>query len=168
MPYTDHFRLTDDLIQHLDPILDGLNDSFIESRYTGFLAVSSVTVLELSMKTVFLEFATAKHKVLGNFCEGFFDKINGRIGLDLIKKDYIAKFGSKYLQRFTRELDILEKQHLITVGTSIKASYGNLLTWRHGFAHEGIIPANATYLEVKRSYECGKKVIMCLDKCMRR
>ena len=168
MPFTDHFRLTDDLIHHLDPILAGLNDPFIESRYTGFLAVSSVTVLELAMKTIFCEFASAKHKVLGNFCDQYFDRINGRIGLDLIKKDYLSKFGSKYQLRFTNALEKLERQHLQLSGSSTKASYGNLLTWRNGFAHEGNIPANATYPEVKRAYGCGKDVMICLANCMRR
>lgn len=168
MPFTDHFRLTDDLVNHLDPILAGLNDPFIESRYTGFLAVSSVTVLELAMKTIFCEFASAKHKVLGVFCDQYFDRINGRIGLDSIRKDYLAKFGSKYQTRFTQALDMLERQHLQLSGSSIKASYGNLITWRNGFAHEGNIPANATYPEVKRAYGCGKEVMICLASCMRR
>ena len=168
MPYSDHFRLTDDLIQHLDPILASLNDPFIESRYTGFLAVSSVTVLELAMKTIFLDFAEAKHKVLANFCAQYFDRINGRIALKTIDDDYLVKFGGKYQIRFRRALEKLERQELRNSGASIKASYGNLLTWRHGFAHEGNIPANASYREVKRAYGCGKKVMHCLAACMRR
>src|ERR1017187_9216937 len=128
MPYTDHFKLTDDLIQHLDPILAGLNNPFIESRYTGFLAVSSVTVLELAMKTIFVDFSDAKHKVLSNFCSLYFERINGRIGLKQIRDDYLAKFGSKYQTRFHRALEKLERQELQTTGSSIKASYGNLLT----------------------------------------
>ena len=168
MPYSDHFRLTDDLIQHLDPILAGLNDPFIESRYTGFLAVSSVTVLELAMKTIFLDFAGAKHKVLSNFCVQYFDRINGRIGLKTIHDDYLVKFGVKYQTRFHRDLEKLERHELRAVGSSIKASYGNLLTWRNGFAHEGNIPANASYPEVKRAFGCGKQVMQCLATCMRR
>jgi RiboL-PSP-HEPN len=168
MAYTDHFKLTDDLIQHLDPILAGLNDPFIESRYTGFLAVSSVTVLELAMKTIFCDFAAAKHKTLGNFCNQYFERINGRIGLEPMRKDYLLKFGSKYQLRFARAIEKLEAQQLRLTGASIKASYGNLLTWRHGFAHEGIIPANATYPEVKRAYGCGKDIMACLAACMRR
>src|SRR4051812_35927236 len=136
MPYTDHFKLTDDLIQHLDSTFVGLNDPFIESRYTGFLAVSSVTVLELSMKTIFRDFALAKHKVLGTFCEKYFDRVNGRIGLNRIKEDYLPKFGTKYQLRFKRRLDDLERQQLHASGASVKAAYANLLTWRHGFAHE--------------------------------
>ncbi len=168
MAYTDHFKLTDDLIQHLDSILVGLSDPFIESRYTGFLAVSAVTVLELSMKTIFRDFASAKHKVLGTFCEKYFDRINGRIGLDLIKGDYLPRFGLKYQVRFKQRLDKLERQRLRASGSSVKASYGNLITWRHGFAHEGTIPVNATYPEVKRAYGCGKDVMNCLAGCMRR
>jgi len=168
MAYSDHFKLTDDLILHLDPILAESSDSFIESRYTGFLAVSGVTVLELALKNIFCDFAAAKHPVLGNFCSQYFYRINGRIGLKLIKDDYLAKFGSKYQQRFENRVEKLERQHLRTAGTSIKASYGNLITWRNSFAHEGIVPVNASYQEVKRAYDCGKEVMHCLAGCMRR
>jgi hypothetical protein len=170
MAYSDHFKLTDDLILHLDTVLApiGDHDPFIESRYTGFLAVSSVTVLELALKNIFLDFADTKHAVLGNFCAQYFEKINGRIGLKPIKEDYLAKFGSKYQKRFDARIEKLEQQHLRTVGASIKASYGNLITWRNAFAHEGTVPANASYAEVKRAYECGKEILHCLAGCMRR
>jgi hypothetical protein len=168
MAYFDHFKLTDDLILHLDQVLAALRDPFIESRYTGFLAVSGVTVLELALKTIFCDFADAKHPVLGNFCSQYFERINGRIGLKPIKDDYLAKFGSKYQTRFESRIYKLERQSLRTAGTSIKSSYGNLITWRNSFAHEGIVPANASYQEVKRAYDCGKQVMHCLAGCMRR
>lgn len=168
MPYTDHFKLTDDLITHLDPILTTLNDPFIESRYTGFLAVSSVTVLELAMKTIFCEFAAKKHKVLANFCSNYFENINGRIGLDKIKEEYLVKFGQKYHKRFKKALEKLERHHLKTSRSSPKSAYGNLLTWRHAFAHQGNIPANASYSEVKRSFFFGKEIMNCLADCMQR
>lgn len=168
MPYDSHFKLTDDLILHLDTVIASLTDPFIESRYTGFLAVNAVTVLELALKTIFLEFSAAKHVVLGNFCAHFFGRINGRITLKNIKEEYLPKFGMKYTIRFERRLKQLESSHLRTTGTSIKSSYGNLITWRNGFAHEGIIPNNASYDEVKKSYECGKEIMRCLATCMRR
>jgi hypothetical protein len=168
MAYSDHFKLTDDLILHLDPVLAALSDPFIESRYTGFLAVSGVTVLELALKTIFCDFADAKHPVLGNFCSQYFERINGRIGLKPIKDDYLAKFGSKYQTRFENRIEKLEKQSLRAAGASIRSSYGNLITWRNSFAHEGIVPVNASYNEVKRAYDCGKQVMHCLAGCMRR
>jgi hypothetical protein len=168
MIYSDHFHLIDALIRHLDTILAELNDAFIESYFTGFFAVSSVTVLELSMKTIFLDFATAKHKILANFCNKYFKRINGRISLGDIQDNYLPYFGDKYEKRFKRELDILETRALRTSRTSIKSSYGNLLTWRHGFVHQGTIPSNASYSEVKDAFVCGKQIMDCLAACMHR
>jgi hypothetical protein len=48
------------------------------------------------------------------------------------------------------------------------ASYGNIITWRNQFAHEGIIPTTATYDEVKKAYHIGKNIIDCLAVAMKR
>lgn len=168
MAYDDHFKLADDLVAHLDTVIGVLNDPFIESRYTGFVTVSAVTVLELALKTIFLEFAQAKHIVLGTFCSRYFDRINGRIGLSAIRDDYLVKFGQKYQTRFAVRIEKIEQHSLRRFGTSVRSSYGNLITWRNTFAHEGIIPANANYSEAKRAYECGKQVMQCLAGCMNR
>jgi len=120
------------------------------------------------MKKIFLDFAEAKHKVLGNFCNHHFDRINGRIDLKSIRENYLPRFGIKYKERFSKELEKLEKNELRSTGTSVSSSYGNLLTWRNEFAHEGNIPANASYSEVKRAFLCGKQVMNCLSVCMRR
>ena len=98
--YSDYFKLNDDLIQHLDLVLGSLNDPFIESRYTGFLAVSSVTVLELGLKAIFNDFSKVQHPLLANFCEVHFEKINGRIRLENIIGDYVPRFGPTYLTKF--------------------------------------------------------------------
>lgn len=168
MAYADHFKLTDDLIAHLDPVLAALNDPFIESRYTGFLSVSAVTVFELAIKEIFREFARRKHKVLENFTSEYFERINGRIKIGAVKDDYVKKYGSKYVDRFDKRLSACEAEFLRSHGCSLKASYGNLLEWRNEFAHEGRVPRNATYREVKKSYELGKEVIRCLAESMRR
>jgi hypothetical protein len=168
VPYTDHFRLTDDLIAHLDVVFGALKDPFIESRYTGFLAVSAVTVYELAIKTIFSEFSERKHKVLGNFSNAHFEKLNGRIKIDALKGDHVKRYGDKYVTRFKNKLDKREKVFLKAHGASACASYGNVITWRHSFAHTGIIPTTATYLEVKTAYQHGKEIIHCLAESMRR
>jgi hypothetical protein len=163
-----HFQLADDLITHLDITIGGVTDPFIQSRYTGFLAVATVTVMELTMKQIFVEFAAGKHRVLNDFVVGYFDRINGRITLKQIKEEYLTKFGERYKTRFERRLEKLERKSLKESGTSLKSSYGNLITWRNEFAHEGNVPANASYAEVKKSYECAKEVMRCLSGCMNR
>lgn len=167
MVYRRHFQLADDLIAHLTPIVGTTNDPFIVTRYVGFVAVSAVTVYELAIKDVFIEFATAKHKILGNFTEAFFHRINGRIKLKNLREDYILKFGDKYLERFNRNLVQAEKQILQNAKKNILSSYANLITCRHDFAHEGKISANMTFPEITDSYEVGKEVIHCLARSMR-
>lgn len=144
MAYQDHFRLADEYIQHLDTVMNSIPDPFMKSRYVGFLAVSAVTVYELAIKEIFIEFSERKHKVLGNFARTFFDRINGRIRRDAIKKDYLKRFGEKYKARFQRKIEEKERAILRSHGVSVMSSYENIITWRNDFAHEGEIPTTAT------------------------
>lgn len=168
MPYAEHFVSADGIIGHLAVSVAAIADPIVLGQYTGFAAVSGVTVYELAIKTVFEEFTTKKHKVFGFFCSAYFDRINGKIKLKVIQEDYLPRFGEKYVKRFGRLLSDVEVRELRDSGTSVKASYGNLITWRNEFAHEGRVPTNATFPEVQRSYETGKKVIECLALTMSR
>jgi hypothetical protein len=168
MTYSDHFRLADDYLAHIDPVISSIADPFIQSRYTGFLAVSAVTVYELAIKNIFYEFARTKHIVLANFTEAFFGRLNGRIKTSDLMDNYVKKFGEKYRRRLSSRLDNKEKEILRKEKASIRTCYGNVITWRNTFAHEGVLPINATYEEVKRSYNYGKLVIDCLAETMRR
>jgi len=168
MAYTDHYKLTDDMIAHLNTVIGGISDPFIASRYVGFVAIASVTVYELAIKDIFIEFGEKKHKVLGTFTRSYFNRINGRIKTSDLRNQYIVRFGEKYVKRFKRKLDKAEKQNLRNNGVSISSSYGNIITWRHQFAHEGTIPSTVTYNEITKSYEVGKEVVRCLAETMRR
>ncbi len=168
MGYQQHYRLADDMIQHLNTVINGINDPFISSRYVGFVTVAAVTVFELALKDIFIEFAVNKNRVFGTFTEGHFDKINGRIRNENIKNDYIKKFGIKYLDRYNKKLEQLETETLRLERVSIKTSYQNLITWRNEFAHAGQIPTNVTYFEAVQAYERGKKLIKCVADTMNR
>lgn len=168
MAYSDHFQLVDDYIRHLDTLMGAISDPFLKSRYVGFIAVSAVTVYELAIKSIFIEFAEKKHKVLKNFTSVYFEKINGRIKTDIIKNDYISKYGDKYVKKFDYYLKKKEAEILRHESASISAAYGNIITWRNQFAHEGIVPSTPTYDEVKRAYHLGKNIIDCLAAAMKR
>lgn len=168
MSYITHFQLADDYIRHLDTMMGSISDPFIKSRYTGFLAVSAVTVYELAIKAIFIEFAEKKHKVLKNFTSAYFERINGRIKTSIIKDEYISKYGEKYVKKFDKYIKKKEAEILRIESASILASYGNIITWRNQFAHEGIIPSTATYDEVKKAYQFGKHIIDCLAVAMKR
>jgi hypothetical protein len=168
MSYLDHFQLADDYITHLDTVMDSITDPFIKSRYTGFLAVTAVTVYELAIKNIFIDFAEKKHKVLKNFTTTFFHRINGRIKAPIVKDEYVSKYGEKYVKKFSAKLKEKEREILRAEGASVLTSYGNIIKWRNQFAHEGIIPNTPTYEEVKKSYKVGKYVIHCLNEAMKR
>ena len=168
MPYHDHFKLADDMISHLDSVIGGITDSFVTSRYVGFVAVAGVTVYELSLKEIFCEFAQKKNKIFGNFVDNYFDRINGRIKLGIIRQDYLPRFGDKYLRRFERKIKNADEESIRARNGSVESAYGNIITWRNKFAHEGKIPSTPTYAEVTKAYYTGKAVIDCLAETMRR
>jgi hypothetical protein len=166
--YTDHFKLADDLIAHLNSLVPTITDPFIVSRYVGLAAVAAVTSYELAVRDIYCDFAEAKHVVLGNFTRSFFNRLNGRVRYRNLCDDYTARFGPKYKTRIEKKMNDLEQNTLRSQKRSPLSSYGNLITWRHLFVHEGTLPSNATYKEAVDSYELGKLVIHCLAACMTR
>lgn len=168
MAYSDHFAIADDFIAHLDGVMTGIGDPFIQSRYLGFVVLSAVTVFELSIKEVLFTFAEKKHAVLGNLTRSKFEQINGRIKIPSLRNEFIKPFGEKYLTRFNRKLDEAELDSLRNRQGSILASYGNIIQWRHDFVHQGTGPRTTNYEEIKAAYIRGKEVIRCLDAAMTR
>ncbi|MBI4776815.1 MAG: hypothetical protein HY788_21990 [Deltaproteobacteria bacterium] len=167
MSYVKHFKHADDIVNHLNAVIPTLTDPLLQAKYVGFVAVAAVTVYELAIKSVFIEFGTKKHRVFGTFTESYFDRINGKIRLPTIKDDYIKRFGERYKKRFEKKLERISEDYLRKNKRDIKSSYGNLITWRNDFAHEGRLRTTATYSEAVQSYEDGKEIIRCLAETMR-
>jgi hypothetical protein len=166
MTYSNHFTLADNCIAHLKGVVPGIADPGLRSQYVGFASVVAVTVFELAIKEILIDFAQNKHKIFGAFVEGHFERLNGRIKLKDLRSEHIPRFGDKYVKKFDALLDAEEQRILLSLRRSMKSSYGNLITWRHEFAHQGRVPMNATYAEVCDSYSLGKVLINCLSKAM--
>ena len=143
----------------------GLAERWRVRQYSGFGAGRGWSGYELGIRTIFLEFASKKNKVLGQFVEAHFERLNGRIKLANLKDDYVRRFGPSYVKRFIKLLDVEEANVLRASGASMRSSYGNLIEWRHEFAHKGSV-TNATFAEVVASYALGKKLIGCLAAAM--
>jgi hypothetical protein len=167
MAYQDHFKLADDLINHLDGVIGGVSDPFISSRYVGFVAIAGTTVYELAIKEIFLKFSEKKHKVFGNFANKFFERLNGRIKTSELR-DYLSRFGDRYVQRYKKLEKEMENDFLRKHGKSVLSSYNNIIEWRNQFAHQGQIPTTPSYYEVTSAYRIGKEIIHCLAKVMTR
>lgn len=167
MRYEDYFIPADQTIGHIGSIVNNL-DPILQQQYSGFASITAVTVYELAIKEIFRDFANRKHKVFGHFTDSHFKRINGRIGLKDLNGEHIPRFGEKYLNKFQKLLEQEEIDYLRVNQQSIKSSYGNLVAWRHGFAHQNQLPNNATFNEVQRAYDCGKKVIEVLARSLHR
>lgn len=165
MAHSSHFASADAVMTHLKTFVPSLAPD-LQSQYTGFAAVSAVTVYELAIKEILIEFSRKKHNIFGYYVQDQYERINGRIGLKSLRNEHLPKFGPKYLARFDKMLESDEKRVLISEHASVKSSYGNIITWRHEFAHEGRVPANATFLEATRAFDLGKAVIACLARAM--
>lgn len=165
MPYTDHFHLVDDVTAHFDGLLVGI-DPLLKSRYTGFYAVTCAAILELALKEIVVHFAQTNNQLFGDYVASKYERINGRISLDDCHKEHLKPFGDRFRKAFKSRLIGVERHFLAKQGISIKYSYENLLTCRHTFAHEGKVPATATYEEVKQGFESGKVVMLCLSRTL--
>lgn len=166
MSYADRFSLVEDYLAHVDPVMVSITDPFVEARYTGFIATSAVTAYELAIKDIFYAFADKKHLVLGEVTRARFVRLNGKIKLDDLKREHVKMFGVKYLTRFTKNLEKIEGEYVITHGKSPKSAYNNVIVWRNQFVHEGTLPNTTNYAEIKDQYRAGKEVIHCLFKSM--
>lgn len=168
MTYTSNFKHADDIVAHLNTVVPALTDPLLQAKYVGLVAIAGVTVYELAIKEIFVTFGSKKHNVFGTFAESHFWRINGRIKLEELKDNHVAAFGSKYVKRFKRKLEDRTNSYLSAHRRNIRSSYGNLITWRHDFAHKGTFSTTATYSEAVQSYEDGKEVIHCLAETMQR
>jgi hypothetical protein len=159
MNYAKHFALVDDVAGHFDGAIKGL-DAFTVTRYAGLYAVSSAAVLELALKEIVIGFAASRDPVFGDYIASRYEFINGRIKLSHIKQDHLEPFGKAYLKNFDRLVTWLDAYGVKRKRGSLVSAYGNLLTCRHKFAHEGA--TTCTYDEVKSGFEAGKRIMACL------
>jgi hypothetical protein len=147
-------------------VFKGVTDPLVARQYIGFVCTASVTAFELAIKDIFLDFAARKHNVFGAFVSESYKRMNGRIKLDELRKNNIQNFGQKYLKRFDRKLKDKEEFVLGDRGKSIRSSYGNVITWRHVFIHEGEVPSNASFKEAVEAFEVSKELISVLNETM--
>lgn len=165
MTYTSHFHLIDDVSAHLDGVVATV-DAFTKSRYVGFYAISATAVIELSVKTIITDFAVANNSILGCYISEKYRKLNAKVSLGDLEQ-HLAPFGDSYRSRFKELLGRVEDIGLRRYRSSVKSTYGNLLSCRHQFSHEGKVPNNSTYEEVKKGFAASKAVLYCLSESLK-
>lgn len=163
MCYADLFEISDAYIKHSELAVAHIADPIIISRYTGFAATNAVTMFELAVKRLLIQYCARQHPLLGTMAENIFSKINGRIKIDDLKGNFLSKIDPSLIRSFETNLSQWEPAMLASSGKSIRSSYNNIIQWRHEFVHSGHPPAHATLKETIESYYAGKCVIECLS-----
>ena len=166
MMFEKRFESADEFITHTDKLIGAISDPLLQQKYLGFIAVNAVTVYELAIKDIIFNFCGNTHDILLSFSKAVFNRTNGRISIDDLRNRHLSKFGDSYVRKFECVLEDRETELLSLGKGSIKSSYGNIISWRNKFAHEGEIPVTPNYSEVKSAYSLGKQVIYCLDKSL--
>jgi len=155
---------SDSFIQYIEDIVRNIQDDYVTSRYVGFIATTAVTVYEVAIKKLLIEFARSQHPMLGNFISSELEKFNARINTKQIKESYLNRFGAEYSDSFKSLLNAKESE--LIKGGSITQSYANIIGWRNRFLHTGRVPENPTFDETVKAYKLGKEVVYVLSKVL--
>ena len=162
MPFRPHLQKVEELAANVvrnapDP---GIATDSFRADLAGFLAVAYAAAFEESVKEIFISFARLQHEILHKMVQKKFDRINGKIKIDVIKNEYLLPFGEQFKDSFSSELQREETEVLRTQGQSITSCYTNIIDWRHAFAHA--LERQTTLEGVQASYTVAKKVIQIL------
>ncbi|MDO9474886.1 MAG: hypothetical protein Q7J28_17720 [Caulobacter sp.] len=164
--YAPHLKRAEDLTANVlkfAPPPGPEGDAF-RADLAGLLAIAYVAAFENCVKAIFVAFGTATHPVLGTVTEHHFEKLASKVHYDSIGNKYALQFGQAYKAAYENCLKAQEAAILAASQVSMKNTYANILTWRHKYAHEGVMLT--TLEEITAAYPTAKRVIEALDNAM--
>ena len=127
----------------------------------GLLVVSMAASYESCVKDTLVTYATNHHTAFGNFASNNFARLNSRVAVrDLYQ--YARTFDDGIHDRFKQLLDRRRRKIDRLIGKNIETSYGQILSWRHDFAHAGI--RNTTIEEAMITHRLAKRVLYTFDR----
>lgn len=130
----------------------------------GFLSVAYAAAFEECVKEIVKTFAKRQHILLHRVIEKKFDRINGKIKIEVIRDDYLQQFGEEYSAKFKKIISRIDEEELRKVGASPVSSYANIISWRHAFAHA--LERQTTIDEVQKAYPLAKRIVHALDEAL--
>lgn len=162
-----------DLIEHVNRVkrLAGEMNEFVPIGQTqtsefradlaGLYVVAVAAAYESCVKEVIVNYATRHHEIFGQYALASYEKLNSRINIqDLHRyaKTFHPSIGKKFKEILNKKKSDINRK----IGKDIENSYGQILSWRHDFAHAG--KRNTTLEEAVYTHNLGLRVIYCFDK----
>ena len=162
-----HFSKIDALIIEIDSLVPSVSYRSIQFRadLAGLLVVAMAATYETCVKEVLYEYANRQHIAFGAFALRNYEKLNSRVQVRDLKK-YCETFDPAICARFKTRLASKKQMLLDRAGKNIEASYEQILSWRHDFAHAGI--RQTTIEEAAATHRIGKRVLYVFDDAFNR
>lgn len=159
-----HFSKIDELVLQINknvPPDDAFASVQFRSDLAGLLVVAMAATYETCVKEVLCSYAGGKHGSFGDFASRNYEKLNSRIKVQQLC-EYCALFDPEIKKKFNNKLKESKAKILIRTGTNIETSYGQILAWRHDFAHAW--NRNTTIEEAAMTHRAAKRVLYAFDR----
>lgn len=153
-----HFSRVESLVKDAERLVpEGTRGSTdFRADLAGLLVVAMAVSYETCVKTVLTDYAASRHVDFGIFTENNFSKLNSKVSVDDLAK-YAKLFGgsahANFMPTLKRKKDALFRR----TGINIETSYGQILSWRHAYAHAG--QRSTTITEAIKTHRYGKRVL---------
>lgn len=164
MPRADldvHFNRIEQLVAEMRQFVPtDIGVAQFRADLAGLLVVSMAASYENCVRETLVTFASAHHAAFGNFTAKNFERLNSRIAVSDLHK-YAATFDNEVRDRFKALLAERKRKIDVRMGKNIEASYSQILSWRHDFAHAGV--RNTTIEEALSTHRLAKRVLYAFD-----
>lgn len=157
-----HFKRIDQLVGEMQQFVPDGAPGVAEFRadLAGLLVVSIAAAYESCVKDTLVTFAGGHHAAFGNYTLKNYQKLNSRISISDLHR-YAAIFDDAVGDRFKKILSRRKERIDSRIGKNIEASYSQILSWRHAFAHAGL--RNTTIEEAVSTHILAKRVLYSFD-----
>ncbi len=115
---------------------------------------------ESCVKEVLIAHASFRHGDFEYFVTQHYAKLNSKIGKDDLLR-YAKLFSAKVHKDFKTLLKKRSDAIASRTGMDIAEKYGQILSWRHDYAHAGL--QNTTVSEAAKFHVFAKRVLYCFD-----
>jgi len=149
----------DELIKDMNAVVPATSEyKYVKLRadLAGLLVVAIAASYENCVKEILYSKAGSHHPAFEAYARRQYARINSRINVaDLIR--YCDVYDPILKTQFKAKLSSRKGAVLARTGVNIEVMYGQLLDWRHDFAHAGV--RSMTLEEATKAHLFGKRVL---------
>lgn len=158
-PIVEMLSRIEALAQEIDANVPTDQPGLIDFRadLAGLLNVTVCATYENCVKAIIHDYAGRQSQLFRVYAQNQYDRINSRIDVSDLYR-YAKTFHPDIHRTFKERIASTNAYYLRRTLSDIVVSYGQLLSWRHSFAHTGI--RVTTVEEVIRHHRLAKRVII--------